>query len=352
MNEFPAIKDMASSCGEDLEYAPEFVALQQASIGKSEQQFGTAIIPAEPPDWHRIEDEARQLLRRSQDIRILGLLTRAWTENEGIAGYARGLQWLAELLEQHWEAVHPRLQTADEYDPMQRVNAIAAFADTVSLARSLRKSALLAGSSGHLSLRDAAAILEGGDSSENLGYPGGSVRLRAELGQARGDTAATLIAVDQILASVSRVRQVMEKHLDTAWMPSFAPIEQPLNTISAAVSVRRGLHEISGQALSVAPPSVAEAEEAAAPDLGAGTGLPAGHIDGRDEVIRMLQQACDYLERSEPSHPAPMLIRRSLRLLQMNFYEIVRELMPEGLSRLDALAGTGNRDGASPPAKD
>jgi type VI secretion system protein ImpA len=46
-------------CGEDLEYDPDFMALQQATTGKREQQFGSTIIPAEPPDWARVERIAK-----------------------------------------------------------------------------------------------------------------------------------------------------------------------------------------------------------------------------------------------------------------------------------------------------
>ncbi len=337
-----------SACGEDLEYAPDFVALMQASVGKSEQQFGTAIIPAEPPDWHRIEHDALKLLQRSQDIRIMGLLTRAWTENEGLAGYAHGVDMLATALERHWDDIHPGLTVSGEYDPMQRVNAIAAFADAASLARSVRGATLMSGPGGHLSLREAVAILEGGDALAAGGYPGGSVRLRAELGQAGGGVGPRLDAVHAVLDGLARIRRVLETHLDATWMPSFAGIEQPLTTISAAASVRGRPHGVDP----------AEARpEAAAPSLqpaidGGGSDVTSGGtIGGRVDVVRVLQLACDYLERNEPSHPAPMLIRRALRLLQMNFYEIVRELIPEGLPRVDSLAGTG-RDDKEPSSDD
>jgi type VI secretion system protein ImpA len=42
-------------CGENLEYDAEFQALEQASQGKAEQQFGDTIIPAEPADWTRLK---------------------------------------------------------------------------------------------------------------------------------------------------------------------------------------------------------------------------------------------------------------------------------------------------------
>jgi type VI secretion system protein ImpA len=42
-------------CGPDLEYDAEFLALEDAARGKAEQQFGDTIIPAEDPDWRKVQ---------------------------------------------------------------------------------------------------------------------------------------------------------------------------------------------------------------------------------------------------------------------------------------------------------
>jgi type VI secretion system protein ImpA len=52
-----------------------------------------------------------------------------------------------------------------------------------------------------------------------------------------------------------------------------------------------------------------------------------------------LEDACLYLEQAEPSHPAPLLIRRAQRLMRMNFYDIVRDMAPAALPQVDVLAG-------------
>ena len=59
----------------------------------------------------------------------------------------------------------------------------------------------------------------------------------------------------------------------------------------------------------------------------------------------MLDRVCDYLDRHEPTNPAPLLIRRAQRLMTMNFLEIVREMAPEGLDSLQKITGV------APPAE-
>ena len=68
-----------------------------------------------------------------------------------------------------------------------------------------------------------------------------------------------------------------------------------------------------------------------------------GPIASREDAIRALERACEWIERNEPSNPAPLLIRRSQRLMNRNFIDIVRELLPEGLDQIEKLAGTPPR---------
>lgn len=47
IEEFLAPISADKPCGENLEYDADFQAMNQASLGKAEQQFGDTIIPAE-----------------------------------------------------------------------------------------------------------------------------------------------------------------------------------------------------------------------------------------------------------------------------------------------------------------
>ncbi len=64
-----------------------------------------------------------------------------------------------------------------------------------------------------------------------------------------------------------------------------------------------------------------------------------GEIRTREDAVRMLDRVCSYLERQEPSNPAPLFIRRAQRLMTKSFLEIVKDLMPDSLSNLEKLAG-------------
>ncbi|WP_336768929.1 ImpA family type VI secretion system protein [Pantoea endophytica] len=65
-----------------------------------------------------------------------------------------------------------------------------------------------------------------------------------------------------------------------------------------------------------------------------------GKIKSRQDAILMLDKIIDYFKTYEPSHPAPIFIRRSQKLIGMEFGEIIEELMPEASDTLAKFTGT------------
>ena len=79
-------------------------------------------------------------------------------------------------------------------------------------------------------------------------------------------------------------------------------------------------------------------EGGSAGDGGPRVGI-SGDIRSRDDVIRVLTKVSEYLERNEPTNPAPLLIRRAQRLMTMSFVDIMKEMAPEGMDSLTKIAG-------------
>src|SRR5690606_17626944 len=141
-----------------------------------------------------VEKLARGLLERTRDLRIMGYLTQAWTEVRGLAGYADGVTLVADTLERYWDAVHPRLESENDHDPMPRINALASLGDHAGCARSVRSSRLVNGVHGQLSLRDAESLLDGSRSDPDF-YPGGRARLVEHLRQSWLQQDSDLVAL-------------------------------------------------------------------------------------------------------------------------------------------------------------
>ena len=68
------------ACGDDLEYDPAFLELDQAAAGKPETQFA----PAEAPQWPQVREFAEGLLGRTRDLRVGLLWGRAALNLDGL----------------------------------------------------------------------------------------------------------------------------------------------------------------------------------------------------------------------------------------------------------------------------
>src|SRR5690242_14397150 len=90
--------DPDKPCGGNLEYDPDFLALQQAAQGRPEREMGNEVIPAEEPNWKEVKRLSLQLLGRTKDLRVAVLLCRALLHTDGLAGFREGLEALKGLV--------------------------------------------------------------------------------------------------------------------------------------------------------------------------------------------------------------------------------------------------------------
>ncbi|WP_322027268.1 type VI secretion system protein TssA [Burkholderia sp. BCC1977] len=320
-------------CGANLEYDADFMQLQERATPRAEQQYGDTVIPAETPDWRAVERLALALGERTKDLRVAACLARSWTEQHGIPGYADGLAVVAGLIERWWDDLHPRLDADGEPDPTPRMNALAEVAGAHECARAARRQPLFDGGP---SVRDAERVLDGRDEA---GGPAAGSRdgLVAALSTARDDGRVPIDAVRAALHALDAIRAHVTDRLGSEWAPEASDTEKALQRI---------VRELPEPAPAVRPsapdgsipvtPAASGAAPAAVPNALAWRDA---EVTSRDDVRLGLDKMCRYFELHEPSHPAPLLLRRAQRLLALDFYEIIRDLAPESLPKLDLLSG-------------
>ena len=114
----------------------------------------------EAPNWWRVSDIARALLERSKDLRVATYLLRAMIAADGLAGLARGLYVVLQLLRVHWNCLYPQLE-GSERDPTARLNALAALADRDALLREVGDIVLTRTTKGSLTVRELTAAMHG-----------------------------------------------------------------------------------------------------------------------------------------------------------------------------------------------
>ncbi|MCG5077018.1 type VI secretion system protein TssA [Paraburkholderia tagetis] len=319
-------------CGENLEYDAAFIELERIVAGIGDQQYGDTLIAAVTPDWQLAKQQAEALLQRSKDLRVVAWLTRAWTESTGLAGYAKGLALAADLLGSRWDGVHPRIEIDEDGqpDPFSRTNALQAFFSPEALGARARAASLLRVRGIDLSLRKAAALLDGATENE-------ADVTRQELCVALNAERATLDVVGELLTHIKNLRLNVSSRLDETWVPDMSAVEKPLLTVFSVLS------EGTAPESAASPQSatVTSAISATANGMSSTGSSHSGEVRSRDEASLLLEQVCIYLESCEPAHPSSLLIRRAQRLLPMTFYEIIRDMTPEAIPHIDLLAGLG-----------
>jgi len=319
------VSDDAPS-GPDLTYDADFLALEQAAQGKTEQQFGDTVIPAEEPDWRDVRQRAEALMVRTKDVRVAVLLARSLTWAHQMEGVASGLGLIRDVLDRYWDTVHPELDREDNDDPTMRLNALGPLADPTTFLREIRNAHVVASTQhGRVSVRDVLIATNklpaGGEPAASEAQISGILRAVADEDPAPLQAA---IASAQAVAA-------LESLLNDKGVITQAPDLRPLNDMLRAVTplCEAVLGTAQGEA---------EDAQAAGPGGEERQRVP-GQILNRDDAVRMLENVCKFIEQSEPSNPAPLLIRRAQRLMSRSFVEIIEDLAPESLAQIQKLAG-------------
>jgi type VI secretion system protein ImpA len=318
------LADEALPCGPDLEYDNDFLALNQAVAGKPETQFG----PAEAPDWRAALSLADSLLDRSRDLRVAIVWLRAGLHTWGFAFLPAGLSLLVGLAESMWEQVHP-LPDPEDNDPYARVNALSSLADPEGLIGDLRSVHIVNDRSiGELTWRGVEVALgllpAHGDEAE-LGREQVALMVAAAVAK----TPQLREAAEQSEQLFGRLTMLVNDRLGTSVAPDLRPLAK---SIASVVTV---LPSISG----TASPEADAAQGLAAADGDGGVRGLSGAVRSRDEAVRAIDLVCEYLERTEPTNPAPLFLRRARHLIGHNFLQLMKELAPEALAEVARVVG-------------
>ncbi|WP_340608864.1 type VI secretion system protein TssA [Xenorhabdus bharatensis] len=346
-----------SPCGENLEYDDDFLLLEQSLVGKTEQQFGDFLIPAESPNWLEVEKQATNLLlTRTKDLRIIIALMHSWVEARGLSGYADGLDLIKQTLERYWDEVWPKLEFDGDYDPLFRLNTLADIEDGSPLILKVQNSILLKNVLQELSFRDVYSLLDG-SITEISGYTGGRTRLLKELKQQSSSPEISILV--GIRDHITTLNELIRRHLPDHHAIEFSLLLKHLNTVIEFSLLKT---PSSAEAPTTDSNKTAPASESVNKPVSTSvknTVIPAPSADlssfdwyeveahNREEVRMLLEKVKLYFITHEPSHPAPMMIDRIQQLIDRNFIDIISNLAPEGLHQLAIIFGYADNSGTN-----
>jgi type VI secretion system protein ImpA len=323
-----------SPCGENMEYDPDFMAMEQASRPREEQQVGDSVLAAEAADWPAVKSKALELLRRTKDLRVAVYLTRALVAIHGVVGLRDGLALVQAMLERSWDNLHPNLDPEDGNDPTIRVNTLLNLCGQETMLPLVREVEVASAKGmGRFTFRDylvAAGKLRPGDAADAPPPEMSAIEatfLACDLQELQERGEAALQSLDRVAAIETTLMNKVGPTRAVGLEP-ITDLMKDLSTLLSAQLARRGA-------------GVPDAEAATPNTTTAPAATVRGEVNSREDVIRALDKACEYFQRNEPSSPVPLLLKRAKNLMSKDFLEIVRDLAPGGVQEIEKIRGPG-----------
>jgi len=313
-------------CGPDLDAAgdPTYVEFGVAAEWKEAKYVGDQeVSSAQAPDWHKLKETGAALLAVSKDLRVAKHYVAALAHVDGLPGFAAGVRLLRDLLDRYWDALHPMLEGAEDDWRRNLVTELNAERGALGGLRA----AFIAESRkvGRFSVRDIEVLDGALPPAEGATAPTAELLREAIRDTELATENLRLESCREALAGLKAIQDTFRQHQPNLY-PEFPAAEKLLRRAEALLADALGFESAADGA-----PAAGEAQES-------GDGAP-GKLKSRADARRVLESVCDFLERTEPAHPAPILIRRAARLLDLSFVDIIRDLAPEAAGTIENLGG-------------
>ncbi len=334
--------------GADVEYDPEYFALEKLAQGTPESEMGDVKKEAEEPNWKEVKDAALKLSERTRDIRVAMILSTSLLKENGVAGFRDGVGLVKGLVSRLWDHFYPKLDPDDNNDPTFRINVLKGFdgdgssADLYKFKQRLREATLTNSQQriGKFGLRDVLIAkgemppptVKEGEAAPQL--PTMDLINAAFEDTSTEDLQATQTVIEESVTDLEGLDAALAEKVGGGIGPDLTDIKGVLGELKGIVS-----SQLAKRGIGQAPTEDAGGGEASAGGGGAPRGGISGEIGSRADVVRMLDKICDYYEQYEPTSPVPIFMKRAKRLATMNFVDLMKDLAPEAMPKIDVFTG-------------
>ncbi|MDR3302199.1 MAG: type VI secretion system protein TssA [Spirochaetaceae bacterium] len=326
--------------GENLEYDTAYMELEALASGAPGTQIGEASTAAQEPDWRKLNENCLELWKKTRDLRVASYLLVSETVLRGLQGFIPAFKLLIFLVSDMWESFYPRLDPEYDNSPVERINILAmlspdsgAINDPVMFLSHLRETRLVP--SLHYTLRDL--MIASGEIEVSGEKAFDANLLRAEMMN------VPITEIQEALALAREGKELIAALCEAMNGKMEDGSILTLNSLSREVNRLLGFYD--NQLKSFGPTAggaTASADGQGADDSVAPEGglqnISAGSIMAyqartRADALLLLKKGAEYFQRQEPNSPIPLLVNRALRFSDMNFLDLIEDMMPDALSR-------------------
>lgn len=314
----------AAPCGEDLSFASEFDAIQEARREDDPSLAqGEWVTDLKVADWTGVAIACDALLRtRSKDLRVAGWLAEARTRIHGFGGLADGYRLVGALCDAYWDELHPLVE---DDDLEQRIGTISWLLG--HSANWLRQLPVVQGPQGHFTLADFDAARARGDGGSDL--PGLDTMEAARRDTPHAFYVALVQQVSDCSAALDDLQAAVDRRLGRDG-PSFSPLRDQLELLH--VVVKRFARDAGVLMEGDAPPdeglSAATDPTAPAPVRGDGS------VNSRREALMQLRRVAEFFRRTEPHSPVAYLADKAASWGEMPLHVWLKRVIKDDATLL------------------
>ncbi|MGV2873941.1 type VI secretion system protein TssA [Colwellia sp. E150_009] len=341
-------------CGVNLEDDSGFQNFFFESEGTPERFDGQTTTPAEPPDWRSVKKNALTFLEKTHDLKLISILSQAVLNTEGIIKFEECLRGLAKLISNHWKELYPPLDE-DDGDPMERISALGHLTDKAFIINVLKTTPIINSKVlGNISLQliDRAADPSTKKTDADL-----------EITQVKGgfkdsnsdELLATYNATTQCVSHLNTIDQAFIENASNEYNVNFdvtievlthlaATIKKYGNISTEVVETSTDISDTTSSAVNNDTPTVNQNISSEPKMNNQAFDSSNMKLSSRQDVERCFDLICAYYEEFEPSSPIPILIKRSQKLVNLDFLEIVKDIFPDALDQVHKLGGISESD--------
>lgn len=340
-------------CGANLEDDSSFQNFFFESEGTPERFDGQTTTAAEPPDWRTVKKNALSFLEKTHDFKLISILSQAVLNTEGIIKFEECLRGISYLASNQWSEFYPPLDE-DDGDPMERISALGHLTDKAFILDIVKNtpiinSKVLGNISLHLIDRAVDASTKKNDSDLDI------AQIKGVFKDSNADD--LLVFYNATNLCITHFNTINQSFIEKAGN------EYNVNFDAATTIFEHLAGTIEKYGNIKAEPNKSEAnpennissdenvEQVSSQTLSSESKMSVENFDinnmklsSRHDVERCFDLICNYYEEFEPSSPIPILIKRSQKLVHLDFLDIVKDIFPDALDQVHKLGGISDTD--------
>ncbi|WP_406546521.1 type VI secretion system protein TssA [Succinimonas sp.] len=339
--------------GENLEYDPAYMKMEELALSVPPAEMGDSVSAGREPNYRDLIKNTIALWGKTRDLRVAVYHTVAAFCVNGLAGMKQGLQMIDYLCKNLWDKCYPELDPDDDNDPTERLNIFSilspkpgSYNDPIDFVGQFRKHRIC--SALPYTLRDALlaqGIIHASDDSASVDSAQMAAAFAALPRNVIADQYQLLSEVRELM---TRIRNTVNDKIGSAASLNFEVLEKETAYLDKFLKSQisdSGEDSPAEEADGLAAGAVFTAGAAAAAvPRPAVKDISSLIVTNRKDALLLIGKSADYFRKAEPSSPLPFLLDRALRMSDMNFMEILREIDRNSLDRAREQLGVKEED--------